>query len=133
MSKYNIQKTGREHYILGRKNPSIRLTVQNVQSGEVRALRHNRFYVTSKLSQSLKEDKVPDRVEKDAEKFVKDLKPKKADFVKRYAKDAERVMYATAMNMQEENMLSTEEKKYALLHRSKIVSIKLNTKNCRRT
>ena len=46
------------------------------------------------ISRGLKEDKVADRVEKDAEKFVKDLKPKKADFVKRYGKDAERVMYA---------------------------------------
>ena len=66
-----------------------------------------------KLSRGLKEVAVPDRVEKDAEKFVKDLKPKKADFVKRYGKDAERVMYATAMNMaKKKHGFSTEEKKY---------------------
>ena len=66
-----------------------------------------------KISRGLKEDKVPDRVEKDAEKFVKDLKPKKADFVKRYGKDAERVMYATGMNMaKRKHGFSTEQKHY---------------------
>ena len=91
------------------------MIIQNSQSGEVRAIRHNRMGGGQwhKISRGLKEDKVPDRVEKDAEKFVKDLKPKKADFVKRYGKDAERVMYATAMNMaKKKHGFSTEEKKY---------------------
>ena len=102
-SKYlNMEDEGhRALYAWAIKNPQGILVIQNSQSGEVRALRHNRFGGGQwhKLSRGIKEDKVPDKVEKDAEKFVKDLKPKKADFVKRYGKDAKKVMYATGMNM----------------------------------
>ena len=116
-SKYlNMEDEGhRALYSWAVKNPQGIMIIQNSQSGEVRAIRHNRMGGGQwhKISRGLKEDKVPDRVEKDAEKFVKDLKPKKADFVKRYGKDAERVMYATAMNMaKKKHGFSTEEKNY---------------------
>jgi len=116
-SKYlNMEDEGhRAIYSWAVKNPQGIMIIQNSVSGEVRALRHNRMGGGQwhHISRGLKEDKVPDRVEKDAEKFVKDLKPKKADFVKRYGKDAERVMYATAMNMaKKKHGFSTEEKKY---------------------
>ena len=116
-SKYlNMEDEGhRALYQWAVKNPQGIMIIQNSVSGEVRALRHNRMGGGQwhHISRGLKEDKVPDRVEKDAEKFVKDLKPKKADFVKRYGKDAERVMYATAMNMaKKKHGFSTEEKKY---------------------
>ena len=83
------------------KNHTGVIILQNATTGEVRAIRHNRMGGGQwhKLSRGLKEDKVPPSVEKDAEKFVKDLKPKKAEFVKRYGKDAKKVMYATGMNM----------------------------------
>ena len=116
-SKYlNMEDEGhRALYSWAVKNPQGIMIIQNSVSGEVRALRHNRMGGGQwhHISRGLKEDKVPDRVEKDAEKFVKDLKPKKADFVARYGKDAERVMYATAMNMaKKKHGFSTEEKKY---------------------
>ena len=116
-SKYlNMEDEGhRAIYSWAVKNPQGIMIIQNSVSGEVRALRHNRMGGGQwhHISRGLKEDKGPDRVEKDAEKFVKDLKPKKADFVKRYGKDAERVMYATAMNMaKKKHGFSTEEKKY---------------------
>ena len=116
-SKYlNMEDEGhRALYSWAVKNREGIIILQNSVTGEVRAIRHNRMGGGQwhKLSRGLKEDKVPDRVEKDAEKFVKDLKPKKADFVKRYGKDAERVMYATAMNMaKKKHGFSTEEKKY---------------------
>ena len=116
-SKYlNIEdESHRAIYQWAIKNPQGILILQNSQSGEVRAIRHNRMGGGQwhKISRGLKEDKVPDRVEKDAEKFVKDLKPKKADFVKRYGKDAERVMYATGMNMaKKKHGFSTEQKHY---------------------
>ncbi len=116
-SKYlNMEDEGhRAIYQWAIKNPQGILILQNSQNGEVRAIRHNRMGGGQwhKISRGLKEDKVPDRVEKDAEKFVKDLKPKKADFVKRYGKDAERVMYATGMNMaKRKHGFSTEQKHY---------------------
>ena len=37
--------------------------------------------------------------EKDKERFVKGMKKNKADFKKRYGKDADAVMYATATKM----------------------------------
>ena len=102
-SKYlNMEDEGhRALYAWAIKNPQGILVIQNSQSGEVRALIHNRMGGGQwhKISRGLKEVAVPDKVEKDAEKFVKDLKPKKADFVKRYGKDAKKVMYATGMNM----------------------------------
>ena len=102
-SKYlNMEDEGhRALYAWAIKNPQGILVIQNSQSGEIRALRHNRMGGGQwhKISRGLKEVAVPDKVEKDAEKFVKDLKPKKADFVKRYGKDAKKVMYATGMNM----------------------------------
>ena len=84
-SKYlNMEDEGhRALYAWAIKNPQGILVIQNSQSGEVRALRHNRMGGGQwhKISRGLKEVAVPDKVEKDAEKFVKDLKPKKADFV----------------------------------------------------
>ena len=116
-SKYlNMEDEGhRALYSWAVKNPQGILIIQNSQSGEVRALRHNRMGGGQwhKISRGLKEVAVPDKVEKDAEKFVKDLKPKKKDFIKRYGKDAERVMYATGMNMaKKKHGFPVEEKKY---------------------
>jgi hypothetical protein len=115
-SKYlNMEDEGhRALYAWAIKNPQGILVIQNSQSGEIRALRHNRMGGGQwhKISRGLKEVAVPDKVEKDAEKFVKDLKPKKADFVKRYGKDAKKVMYATGMNMAKKKHGYKEEKKY---------------------
>ena len=70
-SKYlNIEdESHRAIYQWAIKNPQGILILQNSQSGEVRAIRHNRMGGGQwhKISRGLKEDKVPDRVEKDAE------------------------------------------------------------------
>lgn len=47
----------------------------------------------------MEERKMTKSLEKKREKYVKDLKPAKKDFQKRYGKDAESVMYGTATNM----------------------------------
>ena len=79
------------------------LNLENAVTGEVRAIRHNRMGGGQwhKLSRGIVgEDKdMPKAVLDDAEEIVKDLKKKKADFAKRYGKDAKKVMYATAMKM----------------------------------
>ena len=115
-SKYlNMEDEGhRAIYQWAVKNPQGILVLQNSQSGEGRAIRHNRMGGGQwhKISRGIKEDKVPPSVEKDAEKFVKDLKPQKADFVKRYGKDAKSVMYATAMNMAKKKHGIKDDKKY---------------------
>jgi len=115
-SRYlNMEDEGhRAIYQWAVKNPQGILVLQNSQSGEVRAIRHNRMGGGQwhKISRGIKEDKVPPSVEKDAEKFVKDLKPQKADFVKRYGKDAKSVMYATAMNMAKKKHGIKDDKKY---------------------
>jgi len=115
-SKYlNMEDEGhRALYQWAVRNPQGVLILQNSQSGEVRAIRHNRMGGGQwhKISRGIKEDKVPPSVEKDAEKFVKDLKPQKADFVKRYGKDAKSVMYATAMNMAKKKHGIKDDKKY---------------------
>ena len=115
-SKYlNMEDEGhRALYSWAVKNREGIIILQNSQTGEVRAIRHNRMGGGQwhKISRGLKEVAVPDKVEKDAEKFVKDLKPKKADFVKRYGKDAKKVMYATGMNMAKKKHGYKEEKKY---------------------
>ena len=115
-SRYlNMEDEGhRAMYQWAIKNPQGIMIIQNSQSGEVRAIRHNRMGGGQwhKISRGIKEDKVPPSVEKDAEKFVKDLKPKKAEFVKRYGKEANSVMYATAMNMAKKKHGIKDEKKY---------------------
>ena len=62
-------------------------------------------------------DEMPKKVRDEAEKFVKDLKPKKAEFVKRYGKDAKSVMYATAMNMAKKKHGIKDEKKFGSVMR----------------
>ncbi len=83
------------------KNHKGVIILQNATTGEVRAIRHNRMGGGQwhKLSRGLKTEasELPKEVLDDAEEIVKDLKAKKADFVKRYGKDAKKVMYATAM------------------------------------
>ena len=115
-SKYlNMEDEGhRALYQWAIKNPQGILILQNSQSGEVRAIRHNRMGGGQwhKISRGIREDKVPPSVERDAEKFVKELKPKKAEFVKRYGKDATSVMYATAMNMAKKKHGIKDEKKF---------------------
>jgi len=115
-SKYlNMEDEGhRAIYSWAVKNPQGIMILQNSQTGEVRAIRHNRMGGGQwhKISRGLGEDKVPPSVEKDAEKFVKELKPKKAEFVKRYGKDATSVMYATAMNMAKRKHGIKDDKKY---------------------
>ena len=128
-SKYlNMEDEGhRAIYQWAIKNPQGVLILQNSQSGEVRAIRHNRMGGGQwhKISRGIKEDKVPPSVEKDAEKFVKELKPKKAEFVKRYGKDATSVMYATAMNMAKRKHGIKDDKKYGSI----ISQIKDSIKN----
>ena len=115
-SRYlNMEDEGhRALYQWAIKNPQGIVILQNSQTGEVRALRHNRMGGGQwhKISRGLKEVAVPPKVERDAEKFVKELKPKKAEFVKRYGKDATSVMYATAMNMAKKKHGIGEEKTY---------------------
>ena len=128
-SKYlNMEDEGhRALYQWAIKNPQGILILQNSQSGEVRAIRHNRMGGGQwhKISRGIREDKVPPSVEKDAEKFVKELKPKKAEFVKRYGKDATSVMYATAMNMAKRKHGIKDDKKYGSI----ISQIKDSIKN----
>ena len=128
-SRYlNMEDEGhRAMYQWAIKNPQGIMIIQNSQSGEVRAIRHNRMGGGQwhKISRGIKEDKVPPSVEKDAEKFVKDLKPKKAEFVKRYGKEANSVMYATAMNMAKKKHGIKDEKKYGSI----ISQIKSSIKN----
>ena len=87
------------------KNHTGVLILQNAVTGEVRAIRHNRmgggqWHSLSRGVSTMDENKeMPKKVLDDAEEIVKDLKKKKADFVKRYGKDAKSVMYATAMKM----------------------------------
>jgi len=66
-----------------------------------------------KISRGITEaEDLPKKVLDDAEEFVKDLKPKKAEFVKKYGAKAKSVMYATAMNMAKKKHGIGEEKKY---------------------
>ena len=116
-SKYlNMEDEGhRAIYSWAIKNPQGILILQNSQSGEVRAIRHNRMGGGQwhKISRGIKEEaEMPKKVRDDAEKFVKELKPKKAEFVKRYGKDATSVMYATAMNMAKRKHGIKDEKKF---------------------
>ena len=97
------------------KNRQGIMILQNSQTGEIRAIRHNRLGGGQwhKISRGIKEEaEMPKKVRDDAEKFVKELKPKKADFVKRYGKDAKSVMYATAMNMAKKKHGIKDEKKF---------------------
>ena len=116
-SKYlNMEDEGhRAIYSWAIKNRQGILILQNSQTGEIRAIRHNRLGGGQwhKISRGIKEEaEMPKKVRDDAEKFVKELKPKKADFVKRYGKDAKSVMYATAMNMAKKKHGIKDEKKF---------------------
>jgi len=104
-SKYlNLEdESQRTIYNWAIKNHQGVIILQNAVTGEVRAIRHNRMGGGQwhKLSRGLQSEQaeMPKKVLDDAEEIVKDLKKKKADFVKRYGKDAKGVMYATAMKM----------------------------------
>jgi len=116
-SKYlNMEDEGhKEIYAWAVKNRQGIIILQNSQTGEIRAIRHNRMGGGQwhKISRGIKEaTEMPKKVLDDAEKFVKELKPKKADFVKRYGKDAKSVMYATAMNMAKKKHGIKDEKKF---------------------
>ena len=116
-SKYlNMEDEGhRAIYSWAIKNRQGIMILQNSQTGEIRAIRHNRLGGGQwhKISRGIKEEaEMPKKVRDDAEKFVKELKPKKADFVKRYGKDAKSVMYATAMNMAKKKHGIKDEKKF---------------------
>lgn len=58
----------------------------------------------------MEEKKLTKSLEKQREKYVKDLKPAKKDFEKRYGKDAESVMYGTATNMAKKKLDELVEK-----------------------
>ena len=97
------------------KNREGIIILQNSVTGEVRAIRHNRMGGGQwhKISRGITEaEDLPKKVLDDAEKFVKELKPKKAEFVKRYGAKAKSVMYATAMNMAKKKHGIGEQKKY---------------------
>jgi hypothetical protein len=97
------------------KNREGIIVLQNSVTGEVRAIRHNRMGGGQwhKISRGITEaEDLPKKVLDDAEKFVKELKPKKAEFVKRYGAKAKSVMYATAMNMAKKKHGIGEQKKY---------------------
>jgi len=116
-SKYlNMEDEGhRALYSWAVKNREGVIILQNSVTGEVRAIRHNRMGGGQwhKISRGITEaEDLPKKVLDDAEKFVKDLKPKKAEFVKRYGAKAKSVMYATAMNMAKKKHGIGEEKKY---------------------
>ena len=116
-SKYlNMEDEGhRALYSWAVKNREGIIVLQNSVTGEVRAIRHNRMGGGQwhKISRGITEaEDLPKKVLDDAEKFVKDLKPKKAEFVKRYGAKAKSVMYATAMNMAKKKHGIGEQKKY---------------------
>ena len=116
-SRYlNMEDEGhRALYSWAVKNREGIIILQNAQTGEVRAIRHNRLGGGQwhKISRGITEaEDLPKKVLDDAEEFVKDLKPKKAEFVKRYGAKAKSVMYATAMNMAKKKHGIGEEKKY---------------------
>ena len=116
-SKYlNMEDEGhRSLYQWAVKNREGIIVLQNSVTGEVRAIRHNRMGGGQwhKISRGITEaEDLPKKVLDDAEEFVKDLKPKKAEFVKRYGAKAKSVMYATAMNMAKKKHGIGEEKKY---------------------
>jgi len=106
-SKYlNLEdESQRAIYSWAIKNHQGVIILQNAVTGEVRAIRHNRMGGGQwhKLSRGLttvdETKEMPKNVLDDAEEIVKELKKKKADFVKRYGADAKKVMYATAMKM----------------------------------
>ena len=106
-SKYlNLEdESQRSIYNWAIKNHTGVLILQNAVTGEVRAIRHNRMGGGQwhKLSRGVttvdEATEMPKKVLDDAEEIVKELKKKKADFVKRYGADAKKVMYATAMKM----------------------------------
>jgi len=119
-SKYlNMEDEGhRALYSWAVKNREGIIILQNSQTGEVRAIRHNRMGGGQwhKISRGITEaEDLPKKVLDDAEKFVKDLKPKTAEFVKRYGAKAKSVMYATAMNMAKKKHGIGEEKKYGTI------------------
>ena len=116
-SKYlNMEDEGhRALYSWAVKNREGIIILQNSVTGEVRAIRHNRMGGGQwhKISRGITEaEDLPKKVLDDAEKFVKELKPKKAEFVKRYGAKAKSVMYATAMNMAKKKHGIGEQKKY---------------------
>ena len=116
-SKYlNMEDEGhRALYSWAVKNREGIIVLQNSVTGEVRAIRHNRMGGGQwhKISRGITEaEDLPKKVLDDAEKFVKELKPKKAEFVKRYGAKAKSVMYATAMNMAKKKHGIGEQKKY---------------------
>jgi hypothetical protein len=116
-SRYlNMEDEGhRALYSWAVKNREGIIILQNSVTGEVRAIRHNRMGGGQwhKISRGITEaEDLPKKVLDDAEKFVKELKPKKAEFVKRYGAKAKSVMYATAMNMAKKKHGIGEQKKY---------------------
>ena len=116
-SRYlNMEDEGhRALYSWAVKNREGIIVLQNSVTGEVRAIRHNRMGGGQwhKISRGITEaEDLPKKVLDDAEEFVKDLKPKKAEFVKKYGAKAKSVMYATAMNMAKKKHGIGEEKKY---------------------
>ena len=116
-SKYlNMEDEGhRALYSWAVNNREGIIILQNSVTGEVRAIRHNRMGGGQwhKISRGITEaEDLPKKVLDDAEEFVKDLKPKKAEFVKKYGAKAKSVMYATAMNMAKKKHGIGEEKKY---------------------
>jgi len=116
-SRYlNMEDEGhRALYSWAVKNREGIIVLQNSVTGEVRAIRHNRMGGGQwhKISRGITEaEDLPKKVLDDAEEFVKDLKPKKAEFVKKYGAKAKSVMYATAMNMAKKKHGVGEEKKY---------------------
>ena len=129
-SRYlNMEDEGhRALYSWAVKNREGIIILQNAQTGEVRAIRHNRLGGGQwhKISRGITEaEDLPKKVLDDAEEFVKDLKPKKAEFVKRYGAKAKSVMYATAMNMAKKKHGIKDEKKYGSI----ISQIKSSIKN----
>ena len=116
-SKYlNMEDEGhRALYSWAVKNREGIIVLQNSVTGEVRAIRHNRMGGGQwhKISRGITEaEDLPKKVLDDSEKFVKELKPKKAEFVKRYGAKAKSVMYAPAMNMAKKKHGIGEQKKY---------------------
>ena len=106
-------------YTFAKANPQGVIILKNSVTGEVRAIRYNRhgsgnWHKISRFVENkpVQEVPVPDKVEKDAEKFVLDLKKKTAEFKKRYGERYKDVMYATAMNMAKKKHGIGEYKQY---------------------
>ena len=82
--------------------PDIVVALENWVKGGKHTMEDLLMHLGKMMSENIDEEKLTKAMKKEKEKVVKGMKKNKKDFKKRYGKDAEDVMYATATKIAKE-------------------------------